>query len=91
MSLVLHLLLLLLASLLLKGCQQGSPGTAGGEAFREVGLFVVDGSEDGRGDVGLQPVDGSDDHTQPAPQCSAATKTAADQTAAAADNPAGRV
>jgi len=89
-SLVLHLLLLLLASLLLKGCQQGSPGSAGGEAFREVGLFLVDGSEDGRGDVGLQPGEGSDDQTQPAPQSSAATNTAADQTAAA-DNPAGRV
>ncbi|MFN5051972.1 MAG: hypothetical protein ACK5L2_10025, partial [Planctomyces sp.] len=90
MSLVLHLLLLLLASLLLKGCQQGSPGSAGGEAFREVGLFLVDGSEDGRGDVGMQPGEGSDDQTQPAPQSSAATNTAADQTAAA-DNPAGRV
>jgi len=89
-SLAVHLLLLVLATLLLKGCQQGSPGTAGGEVFREVGLFVVEGSEDGRGDVGLQPDAGSDDQTQPAPRNTATATSAASQTAVA-ENAAGRV
>lgn len=44
-SLAVHLAILLLGTLLLKGCQQASPGTAGGEVFREVGLFVVDGAK----------------------------------------------
>ncbi|MFM7830828.1 MAG: hypothetical protein ACKPJD_03520, partial [Planctomycetaceae bacterium] len=77
-SLAVHLAILLLGTLLLKGCQQASPGTAGGEVFREVGLFVVDGAEDGRSDVGLLPGAGTDEQTQQAPQIPATANSDAD-------------
>ena len=80
-SLAVHLFVLLLGTLMLKGCQLGSPGTAGGEVFREVGLFVMDGTDEGRSDAGLLPGEGTDDQTQQAPQAPAAANTDANQTA----------
>ena len=89
-SLTLHAVLLLLAAMLLRGCQQGSPGTAGGEVFREVGLFVVDGADDGRSDVGLQSGEGEDSQTQPTQAVPATTVADADQSSDS-PNPASRV
>ena len=49
-SLALHALVLLLAGSSLRGCQKGMPGDPGGDQFREVGLFLVDGSDSGTND-----------------------------------------
>jgi len=80
-SLAVHLFVLLLGTLMLKGCQLGSPGRAGGEVFREVGLFVMDGTDEGRSDAGLLPGEGTDGQTQQAPQAPATANSDADQTA----------
>ncbi|MCA9057943.1 MAG: hypothetical protein KDA85_05570 [Planctomycetaceae bacterium] len=45
LSVVLHTLVLILASFTIRGCQQGIPGDPGGEVYREIGLFVVEGSD----------------------------------------------
>jgi hypothetical protein len=63
-SLLLHMAVLLLAVVLFRGCQQGSPGNPGGEVFREVGLFPVDGTDDGTRDAGTLPGAGDADTTQ---------------------------
>ncbi len=44
-SLVLHIIVLFLISAGLRGCQKGMTGESGGDMYREVGLFVVDGSD----------------------------------------------
>lgn len=44
-SLVLHVFLLFIVSAGLRGCQKGMTGEPGGDLYREVGLFVVDGSD----------------------------------------------
>lgn len=63
-SLLLHTVVLLLAVMLFRGCQQGSPGNPGGEVFREVGLFPVDGTNDRARDAGTLPGAGDADTTQ---------------------------
>ncbi|HQX50626.1 MAG TPA: hypothetical protein PLR25_12000 [Planctomycetaceae bacterium] len=67
-SLTIHAVLFLTAGMLLRGCQQGSTGQAGGEVFRDVGLFVVQGVDDGAANVGLVEGAGDSDVTQPAPE-----------------------
>ncbi len=54
LSVLTHAMILLLAGLSLRGCQKTGPGQAGGEIYRQVGLFVVDGLEDSSGEVGLE-------------------------------------
>jgi len=66
-SVVLHSAVLLSATLLLKGCQQAGPGAPGGEVFRDVGLFAVDGTDDGTSDDGSQPGSGDAGQTQQSP------------------------
>jgi hypothetical protein len=44
-SLILHAVLLFLATMALRGCQQGMTGETGGEVFRRVG--IVDSEQDG--------------------------------------------
>jgi hypothetical protein len=61
-SLTLHAALFLIVGMTLRGCQHGSAGQAGGEVFRDVGLFVVDGVDDGQAAAGLAP---GADVTQP--------------------------
>lgn len=62
-SLVLHAAMLVLVSMTLRGCRMGSSGEAGGEPAREVGLFLVDGVDGGRSDVGVAPGAGDADVT----------------------------
>ncbi len=52
LSVVLHAATVAVALLLMRGCTLRSPGQSGGEVFREVGLFVVEGTVDGEGDSG---------------------------------------
>lgn len=40
---------------MLRGCQKTGSGVAGGEPFRDVGLFVVDGVDGGLADAGFVP------------------------------------
>ena len=54
-SLVLHGTVLLLISLTLRGCPRAGSGDAGGEPFRDVGLFLVDGVDGGLADAGIAP------------------------------------
>lgn len=61
LSVLTHALILLLAGLSLRGCQKTGPGQAGGEIYREVGLFVVDGLEDSNGEDGLDQTDATVD------------------------------
>lgn len=49
LSAVLHVTVIGLAGVSMRGCQSGMPGEPGGDSFREVGLFFVDGSDDGHG------------------------------------------
>ncbi|MCA9062867.1 MAG: hypothetical protein KDA96_07405 [Planctomycetaceae bacterium] len=69
-SVTLHVLVLILASMTFRGCQKGTPGAPGGEVFREVGLFAVPGTDprpqsDGSADSeSQQDSDGSDAVTQ---------------------------
>lgn len=67
-SLTLHVAIFLIAGTTLRGCQQGSSGQAGGEVFRDVGLFVVDGVDGGEAAAGLAPGAGDADVTQPVPE-----------------------
>ena len=64
-SLVLHAALFFSVAMTLRGCQQGSAGQAGGEVFRDVGLFVVEGIDDGASNVGLVSGAGDSNVTQP--------------------------
>ena len=57
-SLTLHAALFFIVGITLRGCQQGSIGQAGGEVFRDVGLFVLEGLDDGEADTGLAPGSG---------------------------------
>lgn len=65
-SVLLHGLVFLLASVTLRGCQNASSGEAGGELFRDVGLFVVEGADGGLAEVGVAPGSGDADVTQQA-------------------------
>ncbi|MEY3459834.1 MAG: hypothetical protein RL215_2991, partial [Planctomycetota bacterium] len=65
LSTALHAALAGLAVLLLRGCSLGNPGLTGGEKFRDVGLFVVDGSDSGLADNGTNPGEGSDQISRP--------------------------
>ena len=67
-SLSLHVAIFLIVGTTLRGCQQGSSGQAGGEVFRDVGLFVVEGVDDGEAATGLAPGAGDADVTQPVPE-----------------------
>ena len=64
-SLVLHAALFFSVGMTLRGCQQGSSGQAGGEVFRDVGLFVVEGVDEGTSNVGLASGAGDSNVTQP--------------------------
>ena len=64
-SLALHLAVFYIVGLTLRGCQQASTGNAGGEVFRDVGLFVVEGVDDGTSNVGLASGAGDSHVTQP--------------------------
>ncbi len=66
-SLALHAAIFLIVGTTLRGCQQGSSGQAGGEVFRDVGLFIVDGLDEGQAAAGLAPGAGDADVTQPVP------------------------
>jgi Ca-activated chloride channel family protein len=63
-SLLLHGSLLLLATLVFRGCRPSSIGQPGGEVFREVGLYVVDGADGGRSDAGIAAGEGNDSSSQ---------------------------
>lgn len=66
-SLTIHATLFLTAGMLLRGCQHGSPGQAGGEVFRDVGLFIVEGVKDGAANNGTAEGAGDANVTQPVP------------------------
>jgi len=63
-SLALHAALFFIVGITLRGCQQGSTGQAGGDVFRDVGLFVIDGPDDGEADTGLASGSGDSSVTQ---------------------------
>ena len=65
-SLALHAVLFFVTGMTLRGCQQGSTGQAGGEVFRDVGLFVVEGVDEGAANAGLVTGAGDSTVTQPA-------------------------
>ncbi len=67
-SLTLHAAIFLIAGTTMRGCQQGSSGQAGGEIFKDIGLFVVDGVDEGKAAAGLAPGAGDADVTQPVPE-----------------------
>ncbi|MEI6541687.1 MAG: hypothetical protein WCO86_19510, partial [Planctomycetota bacterium] len=64
-SLALHIAVFFIVGITLRGCQQASMGQAGGEVFRDVGLFVVPGVDDGTSNVGLASGTGDSNVTQP--------------------------
>ena len=64
-SMAVHAALFIIIGITLRGCQQGSTGQAGGEVFRDVGLFVVEGVDDGAANTGLVPGAGESNVTQP--------------------------
>jgi Ca-activated chloride channel family protein len=64
-SLLLHVAVLVIVSVSLRGCQKASSGQAGGERFRDVGLFVVEGIDEGAADDGNAPGAADDRVTQP--------------------------
>ncbi len=72
-SLLVHGMLFLAMTMVIRGCQKASSGRPGGEVFREVGLFVVDGAENGEAEAGMQNGAGADQETRdvPAPSQSA--------------------
>lgn len=74
-SLLIHGLLFLGMTMVVRGCQKASSGQPGGEAFREVGLFVVDGAENGAAESGLQNGAGSDQETRDVPEPTQATES----------------
>ncbi|MCA9036028.1 MAG: hypothetical protein KDA91_12910 [Planctomycetaceae bacterium] len=45
-SILVHVLIFVIAGMSLRGCQKTQTGDSGGAKFREVGLFVVDGSDE---------------------------------------------
>lgn len=59
-SLFIHAAVVLGVSLSLRGCQKSSHGDPGGDVFRDVGLFVVDGQDGGRSDDGTVAGSGHD-------------------------------
>lgn len=65
-SFLLHTSLFFGLMTVFRGCQQASPGQAGGEVFREVGLFIVDGTPEGASDTGTAAGAGSDAATRDA-------------------------
>ena len=67
-SLTLHVAIFLIVGTTLRGCQHGSSGQTGGEVFRDVGLFVVDGVDDGEAAAGFAAGAGDADVTQPVPE-----------------------
>lgn len=67
-SLTLHAGLFVIVGLTLRGCQHGSAGQAGGEEFRNVGLVVVEGVDDGAAASGVAPGAGDASVTQPLQQ-----------------------
>lgn len=64
-SLLLHIAVILIVSLSLRGCQKVGSGDPGGEPFRDVGLFVLEGAE-GAAETGLAPGVGDQTETQEA-------------------------
>jgi hypothetical protein len=64
-SVLLHIAVLVIVSVSLRGCQKASSGQAGGERFRDVGLFVVDGIDEGAADEGHASGAAEDQVTQP--------------------------
>jgi len=67
-SVTLHVAIFLIAGITLRGCQHGSSEQAGGEVFKDVGLFVVDGVDGGEATTGLVSGAGDADVTQPVPE-----------------------
>ena len=67
-SLTLHAAIFLIVGTTLRGCQHDGAGQAGGEVFRDVGLFVVDGVDDGQAAAGLAAGAGDAEVTQPVPE-----------------------
>ena len=63
-SLLIHLSILLIAGLSLRGCQTVSSGAPGGEVFREIGLVVSEGVDGGSAEEGMAPGAGDDNHDQ---------------------------
>ena len=63
-SLLIHLSIVLIASLSLRGCQTVGSGAPGGEVFREIGLVVSDGVDGGSAEEGMAPGAGDDNHDQ---------------------------
>ncbi len=63
-SIALHVIAFLIVSLTLRGCQKVGAGAPGGEPFRDVGLFVLDGVDGGSADVGMTPGAGDDTKTE---------------------------
>ena len=66
-SLVLHGAVLMVISMTLRGCPMGSSGQSGGEPFRDVGLFLVDGVDGGLSDAGIAPGAGDAEVTLSSP------------------------
>jgi len=67
-SLTLHAAFFFIVGMTMKGCQQSSTGQAGGEVFRDIGLFVVQGVDEGAADAGEAPGSGDSSVTQQAPE-----------------------
>lgn len=67
-SLTVHAGLFVIVGLTLRGCQHGSAGQAGGEEFRDIGLVVVEGVDDGAAAAGVAPGAGDASVTQPLQQ-----------------------
>jgi Ca-activated chloride channel family protein len=91
LSVLLHTTLVLVVSLLVRGCSLGNPGQVGGEKFREVGLFVTEGNLDGLSDAGDSAGGGNDSVSIPpqnyAPVPTPNTDTPTTQQALPADRP----
>ncbi len=64
LSLILHTMAFVIASFSLRGCQNAGSGQAGGDPFRNVGLFVVDGVDGGSAAEGSAPGAGTDEQTR---------------------------
>ncbi len=64
-SLALHAASFFFVGMTVRGCQQGSTGQVGGEVFRDVGLVVVEGLDDGAAEAGMAPGVGDSNVTQP--------------------------
>ncbi|MBL8812736.1 MAG: VWA domain-containing protein [Planctomycetaceae bacterium] len=72
-SLFVHGMLFLAMTFAIRGCQKASSGQPGGETFREVGLFIVDGAEYGEAESGMQNGAGADEETRDVPSASETT------------------